>query len=269
MSDTDLATGLSEESEITELTPEPPILGDAPSADKPEDKPQDEKKWDEQKQRIDQAEAAAKVLGTKAEGLAVANEQMQTELAESRDQMTALEAKVAESARNVQAEADALDDMDADVTDKAVIRNLNKLQVQNAALQKQLTEQSSKYEKLEEKASAYEQNEQQRQNARHKDQVTERILTPLDDEFGAKHRNAAMKMADRLVDTGQESQPQDAIAGMTLMRKCYKEVSKVKEPKESVPSDSGGGGIQKGGSRKTGSRAEVLADMKKDKSWKT
>jgi hypothetical protein len=98
----------------------------------------------------------------------------------------------------------------------------------------------------------------------------EKILKPLDEEFGSKYRTAAKKMADKLVDNGDEQQPADAYEASLLMRKCYRRVvdgEKVPtKEKKSPTTDSGSGGgvsIRTSDSIGTGRLEDILAKVKK------
>ena len=71
------------------------------------------------------------------------------------------------------------------------------------------------------------------------------------------------------MDSGKEKAPKDAIDAMTLMRKCYAQVSKEPDKKTAVATDTGVGEAKVNTTRKSGKLQDVLADMKKDTSWKT
>ena len=249
----------------TDLATEPT---DIPTTDsegtKPEDKTDktvEQKEWDTKRQEHDQAIAAvtlqAKNARDEADTLATAQQQSQAKI-------EALEADLAQSKQDAQAKKDELESMDSDTTDKSVINNLQKIEERAARQAEELTA-------LQKKATDYEQRIVRQQTVSDNERAKERVLAPLDEEFGAKFRKAAIKLADDLVDSGKEKAP-DPIAVTQLMRKCYVKVSedaKEKEKKSEVPSDSGGGGISHTtAARKTGRMSEVLADMEKDTSWK-
>lgn len=218
----------------------------------------DQEKAAEHKKQLEEVESKAQRAREEADALAEAQQVAQ-------DKITKLEQQLSQTQQSIQTKKDELDAMDDDLVDKSVINNLKKMEAKSARQEQQL-------EELQLKAKAYEEAEQARTIKAQKAESREKILKPLDEEFGGKYRNDALKLADEMVDKGTVKQPQDVIEAMTLMRKCYKQVveNKQKKEKSSVPSDSGGGGLgHRPDQRKTGSRQDVLADMQKDKSWKT
>lgn len=205
--------------------------------------------WDKDKQQAQQ-EHANYVKATE-EKTAIA-EELQAQLS-----------KVAELEGQLATKTQTTDypDLDPDLIDKNVIKSITQMKTD-------LKAEKEKVAALEGKAEKYEQTEQQKVVEENRQKMIEKIHKPLDDEFGAKHRNAARELADELVNASKEKEPQDAIEAMILMRKCYKQVSEKKESKESVRTDDGKGGITASAdTRKAGTTEEVLADMKKDKSW--
>jgi chromosome segregation ATPase len=164
-------------------------------------------------------------------------------------------------------EKDSLEDMDPDLVDRTVQRNIQIL----ATEIKNLTARNAKLEAI---AEQYAQHEQQRLATSEKTETREGILKPLDAEFGAEHRNKAVKQANDWIADGKEDQPAGspamaAIQARDLMRKAYIHVSK--EAKASVASDTGSGGLGHAdtNSIKEGSREEVLKQMRENPStWK-
>lgn len=221
------------------------------------------KKWDEHKQKLDQAESVANKARLEAQENAEQLEQAQGQLAEMQEKLKANQQKV-------QDKKDDLAEMDSQYVDKGVIANIHRLEESN----RKLEERCKKYE---EKISTIENGEQQRQDTLAVEKMKQEILSDCDKEFGSKYRNDAYKLADSLVDSGKEKQPKTQYAGYRLMRKCYTQVKDEAEAKEKAekekanptPTDSGSGGIShtSASKRKSGTMKEVLADMKKDKSW--
>lgn len=204
--------------------------------------------WDTEKQKAQQ-EHANYVKATE-EKAAIA-EELQAQLS-----------KVAELEKQQKADTKDYPDLDPDLVDRNVIKSITQMKTE-------LEAEKAKVAALEGKAQGYEKTEQQKAATEYKDRLIEKIHKPLDEEFGAQHRNAARELADELVGTQKEKEPQDAIEAMVLMRKCYKQVSEKKESKETVRTDTGKGGTAAPTSeRKVGTTQEVLADMKKDGSWK-
>ena len=220
---------------------------------KPEEKPEELEKvkaeWDAEKQKASQ-EHANYVKATE-EKAAIA-EELQSQLS-----------KVSELENQLNAKTQTTDypDLDPDLVDKNVIKSITQMKTDLKAATDELTT-------LKGKATQYEKTEQQRTVDENRRRMIEKIHKPLDDEFGAKHRIAARKLADELVNTGKEQEPVDVIDAMYLMRKCYTQVSAKKETKETVRTDTGKGGTGSPESaKKAGTTQDVLADMKKDKYW--
>jgi chromosome segregation ATPase len=229
----------------TEETTEQVVVADASAAT--------DEKWDEMRQQVDQAQSVATKAREEAETLSAAYTEAQAEIEK-------LKAANAERQQAIDDKKSELDQMDPDLVDNSVRRNIEKME-------KRLEQSEKRAEKLELKARAYEEAETKRSEEARKAEVREKILTPLDAEFGAKFRNKALKLADDLVDSGKEKQPTDPIDGMILLRKCYQQVSSEKK-KPSVATDSGASGVShQPVKRKTGTRDEVFDDMLKDKSW--
>lgn len=107
--------------------------------------------------------------------------------------------------------------------------------------------------------------EAQRQ-ARYADQVLEEVCTAFDKEFGAEHRNAALK---RMSEINQEQGfPATPHKAMLRLRDCYAEVAKGHKDAESkssrTPSDPGRGGTRpsfRPADIKAGSLDEVAAQF--------
>ena len=219
------------------------------------------KKWDEQKQKLDQAESVANKAKLETQEYAEALEESNAKLAD-------MQAKLDANQKTVQTKKDQLAEMDSQYVDKGVVSNIHRQEESNK-------KQAEKITKLEEKIIKAETIEQERQNALAVEGMKQEILKDWDKEFGSKYRNEAYKLADSLVDSGKEKQPKTQYAGYKLMRKCYKQVKdeaeakiKAEEDKKKVPTDSGSGGVSHTKTkRKSGTMKEVLADMKTDKSW--
>lgn len=220
-------------------------------------------KWNETRQKIDQAEAVAQKATEEARAAREEAESYAAALEENNTKIADLQKKVESQQAAVETKENQLEAMDDLTVDKSVINNLNRLKADLEATKESLKAAQGKI-------TQYETVEQGRLAEAQKNQTIERILTPLDEEFGAKYRNPAKKLADELVDKGDEPQPNDAIEAMVLMRKCYKQVIEKETKKSSVVGDAGGGGVQEPPVKKgQGTPDEVLAEMRKTKSWKT
>lgn len=220
-----------------------------------------QEQWDKERQRADQAESTAEKAREEARSYA-------EELGETRAQLQQMETQLESFQKETQSKEDALAQMDTALVDSNVITNVEKLNARDAALSKQVEDMAKKIADLE-----TEKVERVRQSA--VSQAREDVLSRCDEEFSPKFRTAALKIADKLVDGGDEEQPQDRYEGYILMKKCYQQVSEKEESKTktktSVSVDSGKGGVTHTTktTRKTGTMKEVLADMQKDQSWRT
>ena len=233
MSDTDTATKTSEETEKTE----------------PEQK--EDEKWSKEKQRADQAEANYKKLVTE-------RDEIFSQLSTRDEKITALEQKMADLAEAKEVPIEDL--LDPDLVDAKTIKTVSKMA-------KQIRDQEKSIKKLTDLADGFQKKAKDDKVKTEKDKTIEKILKPLDEEFGAKFRNSSKKLADSLVDEGKERQPQDVIEAMALMRKCYKIKQKeAEDKKETVQTDSGSSSVSFDDSlkdKKTGGRREILAEMHK------
>lgn len=110
------------------------------------------------------------------------------------------------------------------------------------------------------------QEEAAKKQARYADQVLEEVCTAFDEEYGAEHRNAALKRMSEI--NAKEGMPQTPHKAMLRLRSCYAEVAKsakeTKSDKPRTPSDPGRGGTRpsfKDPEIKRGSLDEVAAQF--------
>lgn len=229
-------------------------MSDEKTETKPEEKPEDktDEKWSQEKQRADQAEANFRKSSTEKDELVLA-------ISDRDEKLTKLEQRITDLAESKDIPDEDL--LDPDLVDAKTIKTVSKMN-------RQIRDQEKAIEKLKKLADDFQEKTKKQEVKSEKEKTIERILKPLDKEFGAKFRNAARKMADDLVDGGKEKQPQDIIEAMTLMRQCYSAVVKTEtdktEEKKKVQTDSGSGSLSLDSAElKKGSRMEVLADIKK------
>lgn len=207
--------------------------------------------WDKQRQRADQLEAnLKKVLND--------NTALSGTVRNYEDRIGQLE-KVIQLNKQQMTDIKELDPLSADIPD---------LVNQNKILISELKNTKDKLSTLEKLASDFQKERQSQQESEKKSAIIEKILKPLDEQYGAKFRNEAKKMADDLVDSGKVKQPEDAIDAFLLLAKCYQDVkNKVtsKEVKEkSVATDSGTGNIGYiPDEKQEGTFEQVLSDMQK------
>ena len=166
--------------------------------------------WDKERQRADQEAANARRARAAAEDAYAKLATRELEFDEAKKELGELKAKLTSTAE--------LGELDPDTVDLGVIKHINRLQKRLDDAEKNLDGQKAKivqYEKL----------EAGRESSRYKEQMIEKILTPLDKKYGAKYRNAAKKMADDLVNSGEEKVPTDALDARDLLEDCYIKVS--------------------------------------------
>jgi len=217
-----------------------------------------EEKWDKERQRADQAESVATKAREDAQAYA-------EELGETKAQLAQMKTQLDSFQKETKVKEDSLAQMDTALVDPNVINNVEKLNARDAAL-------SQKIEDMDKKLAKYETEKAEQTRKDAVSQAREEILSDCDEEFSPKFRTEALKMADKLVDSGDEKQPQDKYSGYRLMKKCYMQVAEKEKSKEktSVSVDSGKGSVSHTTTkkRKTGTLKEVAADMRKDLSWR-
>jgi chromosome segregation ATPase len=212
-----------------------------------------EPKWDKFQQQLDQERANTRKLSQD-------REQLSMKLGEMSAKVETLQRAISDSKTQAQ-EVKDLDPNSADIPE---------LTKHNNWLRQQLRETQESVKKLAGLATEFQGREQQRALEDMRAKTIEKILKPLDEEFGAKYRTTAKKLADKLVDSGEEQQPADTYEASLLMRKCYKRVvdgEKVPtKEKKSPTTDSGSGGgvsIRNTDSIGTGRLDDILAKAKK------
>jgi len=216
-----------------------------------EEQPKEEsaqKEWDKDRQQKDQLEATVRKM---SERLSEAEEEKATLI----EKLEKIEQAITQQQENAKTDLEPVDDA---LVDPKVARNLQKLAEQHKELAEAFKQQQQKIARYEQERQEYQQ--RQEQNAR-----TEEILKPLDEEYGAKYRTAALKLAQELIDEGKQ-QPPPAHLAYRYMENCYKAVKAKDEAAQvkSIPTDSGFGGVPFDASKiKSGSREDVLADIRK------
>ena len=225
--------------------------------------PELKQQWDNDRQRADQEKANRERIAAERDDLASERDSIKSQLDEARSELNKFQQRVS---------------ADNKTADDASIVELASYDPKVAAHIKKLSDKIDRLGSvavgMQEKITAYEQQEQRKNFESQKNTVKENILSMCDDDFGAQFRNDAIKMADKLVDDGEEEQPTNIFDGLKLMKKCYRKIKESEDLKskkvKTAQTDSGGGGVAATGHpKKTGSRSEILADLKKDKSWKT
>ncbi|MHC4061882.1 MAG: hypothetical protein ACYSR6_09790 [Planctomycetota bacterium] len=225
---------------------------------KPEEQKTEETKveWDKTKQQIDQLTATVTKLSGQLED-------SEGERASILDELTELKSAIKTEAKKT--EGVSLEAVDEDLVGKGVPKNFQILVDKYNALE-------GKYSALEKEAKVIQEERAAAEAEKAQKETIEEILGPLDEEFGAKYRTPAKKLADKKIEDGTEKHPKgNVLRASRLMRRCYKELYEAdqkKAKKETVPTDSGTAGVPfsevKG---KTGTKQEVLADLKKRGGW--
>lgn len=223
--------------------------------------------WDTEKQRADQAKANLDKAATERDAYA-------DEIAQKEQKITELEDELKQKAADKGLDIEALDPMSADIAD--IVR-------QNKSVIKELDAAKTEIGELKNLAKNYQDERDLESAAKNKEATIEMILEPLDKKYGAKFRAEAKKLADEKIASGDIKQPGANVDRRTeagrviatleardLMEGCYKELAdkdakeKAAQEKVDVPADSGAGGVNwQEDQHKAGSRAEVLADMRK------
>lgn len=225
----------------------------------PEKKEKEETKpeYTKEQQALDQERANAKRAREETEELADNLEQATNKIAE-------LERQVAASKAAVTEKKDEIDKLDPSLYDPKLIRNFERMVEKQARLEKEILD-------LKNIADTYKQQADVSYNERKHREMEEKILSTCDDEFGAKFRNEAVKMADKLTNDGDVERPNNSLDGYLLMKRCYQEVRKQTEKKTVAATDTGGGSVPVNETEsKPGTFSQVLDDLKKNpRKWKT
>ncbi len=212
--------------------------------------------WDKERQRADQTDAnLRKVMGER--------DAVKDTLAEQAAKIEDLETKVKveEGANDVK--FDDLDPETAEIGD--VIKQNKKLIGIAAEDRKARIEQHAEIERLKGDVA-------ERAKVEADQKTREAILAPLDEEYGAKHRNKAIALAEKVIsDRGYK--PESDVEAYRILQTAYRDVSgaetktttpeKEKEP-HGVAGDTGGGGTQTYKDASTGTIEEIEASMMKD-----
>lgn len=182
-----------------------------------------------------------------------------------------------------QAEQDKLDEMDPELVDQQVIKNIQviekRLQSQSDNFRKEKTELLSLQKGLSDKLAKLEDERADTQRKSANNEARESVLSRVEASLKlhgvttpGQYRTEAMKIADDMVDNGQRTRPDSLLKGVELLEECYlKVIDQHSKKKKNVSVDGGSSGVSSGvkstAERKTGSLDEVKADMLKDKSW--
>jgi hypothetical protein len=213
--------------------------------------PQDKKpEWDKERQRADQAEANSRKTAAKLSATELKTNQLEQTVAELQGKLQTIE-----DVKGL--DLSAINPDDADIPD--VVRN-------QAKVVQALEKTQAKLSALEQKAASYEQNELQSRQVRERESVIEKIMNPLDKEFGAKYRNEARKLAEAEVEERGYA-PNGELECYQMLRRHYETLKTkgVESASKETPSDNGRGGSKSsfGDSIKPGTVDDVMAQIRK------
>lgn len=219
---------------------------------KPEEKQEekvDKDEWDKSRQELEQVQANYEKATAENAAITEQLESKQLEIDSLNESIKAKEEQKSDI------------ELDPDMVDKNVIKSITQMKSELKSAKDELKD-------LKSYAAEHKQVEQQRAEKVAEDDAVRRMCEAIEEDYDPQHRNEAIALAKKLVKDGKEPPVSDGIDGMKLMRKCYKQLSEKAKP-EDVPTDKGGGGGPSPPStRKEGTEEEVLADMKKDQSWR-
>ena len=204
--------------------------------------------WEQQFQQREASEKRANERANALQAQIEAESQKTTELQDAYSE-TLTKLEEVEAKLNAPAYGDA-----GELADEGLKKNQQLLINKLDTLEKRQAEQDAKI-------ARYETQAKKDADRDYREATIERICKPLDDEFGAKHRAAAIKLGEKWIADGVVTQPKDAIDAAHLTRKCYMEVSKKTE----TPSFTDTGKSSKTIPAKTGkpgTHEEVMADLR-------
>ena len=214
-------------------------------------------KWDKDRQRVDQLQANLKKMAEEKNSLTEQFTAISDSLAAK---IEALESRLAEK-QEIREDQIKLD---PELYDPKLLKTIETLQKELVNAKSAMTQ----YDKqLRDLNVAKEQTEAAKiletENVKRLAKQEE-ILSSLDEEYGAKFRNAAIKLAQGEVDeTG--TAPEGELAVYKLLRKHYAALKADVKPTKEKPNvrlDSGTGGVTFGdGEVKEGSRTDVLKQI--------
>jgi len=210
--------------------------------------------YTKEQQAIDQETANAKRARDE-------RDEAQTSLGEAQTQITDLESKLSElvEQQEKQEQEVKLDEM----VDPGIAKAIEQIKDDLKGLGKTV-------KGLSQKAENYERAETERVAKTEQEKRIDKVLKITEElgGFAVKYRNAALKLADDLVDSGKEKKPAGAAEAVEFMTKCYKQVT-AKEKKSSTSTDSGAGGVSFSETDyKPGNLKEVRAEMEKSGRFK-
>lgn len=252
-------TDLVEQEELEETDPT------AEAADVSTEVSDETEAWDRDRQALDFERANARRAREELDTITEAYEQSKNQIEQFKQEIENL--KTAK-----QEEKDKLEDMDPDMADEKVIKNIRLINTR-------LDEKSRQLDDALKKIALYEQQQAEDKAKRLNEQAKEDVFTTVEEfledmgvKGAARYRNEANKMADDMVDSGKCVQPKTFKQAVKLLRECYLQVKKQKDKgtKKTVSVDTGKSGTGVGEKKsgiKSGPIDDVYKQMLKDRSW--
>lgn len=200
--------------------------------------------WDKERQQEDQLKVDLEKVSQERDTAINSIEQVKSQYETASEQNSELASQLEET----QAKIKELEDKGrlekvADIElpeidlENADVKDIHK---QNEFLMDQIKQDRQKIERLSMLAEDFQQKEQVAQQDQARNDAKEDVLKRLDVKYGPKHRNDAVKLAEKwCYEDKTETVPGDKLEAHLLMEKAYTEVSKEVVPKKDVQSDTG------------------------------
>lgn len=218
---------------------------------KKEDSKEDKKpEWDKERQRADQAEANLNKVNAKLAESDVTAQQTAGEIKTLKEEIEQINA-----AKNLN-----LSKIDPDKADTP------ELAAEQAKLIQAVEEQAKEIASLKQSAVDIKGSLEKTERGKLQDAKIEKILKPLDEEFGPQFRNEAKRLAEKEI-TDRGFSPEDSLECHQILRKRYVQLKKEEEDgkkKEPTIGDDGHGSISTPGEGIVEGRlSDVMAQVRK------
>jgi hypothetical protein len=215
------------------------------------EEPKTDKKpeWDPERQRADQAEANLRKTQARLNENDIKSQQLEKSVADLKGELEQINAVKGLGLKGIDADS-------ADIPD--VVKRQDQLV-------KGLEEATKEITALKQLATRYEADANQSAQKESQNKVMERIMTPLDEKYGAKYRNEAKKLAEKEVEE-RGSSPADSLECHQMLERHYIAL-KDADKKEKVPSSGdngrGGSGFTPGDGLTSGKLSDVMSQVRK------
>ncbi len=218
--------------------------------------------WDKDRQKLDQLTANVSKMASDKVELTTQLTEMSQRSQDMQDTVTRLEQQLSSAQIAQQTETDSLD---SDLYDDKLIKKISGFEAEIANTKKALEDSNKAVKELQDARSQYELTAENERETSRKAERKESILTDLDEEFGSKFRNEALRLAQEEVDqTGKAPDGEYAVG--QLLRKHYRGLASTTSTTKSfspVQVDTGDGGVAfNEGEIEEGSRDEVMTQIR-------